>query len=185
MTESQFVRVVKEFDSKSNGLARTGSNPVADVFWLKLLENYNFYNERQLKTQFIKSCSWVQRQHFRGLHFWQRFGPTVKTKQHLEYYQSLWDSYWFGGHFDFLQDLLVKTARWEKDLVPKGNRAVDQKGSRAASWIEFPLDFLLWELILHSKSKWTEPSQPFDPGLDQTTSQNWTWSKCWGLNSEG
>ena len=32
----QFVRVVKEFDSKSNGLACTGSNPVADDFLTKI-----------------------------------------------------------------------------------------------------------------------------------------------------
>jgi hypothetical protein len=29
---SQFVRVVKEFDSKSNGFTRASSNPAADVF---------------------------------------------------------------------------------------------------------------------------------------------------------
>ena len=32
-TDRQFVRVVKESDSKSDGLARTGSNPVADVIF--------------------------------------------------------------------------------------------------------------------------------------------------------
>ena len=32
LVNSQFVRVVKESDSKSDGLARAGSNPAADVF---------------------------------------------------------------------------------------------------------------------------------------------------------
>ena len=30
---SQYVRAVKEADSKSAGVTRTGSNPVADVFY--------------------------------------------------------------------------------------------------------------------------------------------------------
>ena len=33
----QFVRVVKEFDSKSNGLARAGSNPAADAFFKQFI----------------------------------------------------------------------------------------------------------------------------------------------------
>ena len=32
-SDRQFVRVVKESDLKSDGLARTGSNPVADVIF--------------------------------------------------------------------------------------------------------------------------------------------------------
>lgn len=35
----QFVRVVKEADSKSAGFTRTGSNPVADEFFIFL---YNY-----------------------------------------------------------------------------------------------------------------------------------------------
>jgi hypothetical protein len=36
----QYVRVVKEADSKSAGVTRTGSNPVADVFYPQLPSRY-------------------------------------------------------------------------------------------------------------------------------------------------
>ncbi len=50
LNESQFVRVVKEFDSKSNGLACTGSNPVADVIFYKKIIIIIMNKSRQFGT---------------------------------------------------------------------------------------------------------------------------------------
>ena len=59
---SQYVRVVKEADSKSAGFSRAGSNPAADVF-LTIKIPINHHNTELLKNTpagFFKTTYYIQ-----------------------------------------------------------------------------------------------------------------------------